>query len=163
MPGMRDANRIEPILEQIREVWKHQPDLRLGQLLVGLARPASPCPELFHLEDNELAHRLADYKNKIEQAQTKLRYLKQESGESRRDRQDRFGQLTSYFEIDAVNNVIRQIDVFDNGPTVGYDRKYKSDEFGRLRNTPLEISDEEFVPVTVETFNEHWSACSNRK
>jgi uncharacterized protein YihD (DUF1040 family) len=55
---MRDPARIDPLLQAIAEAWRLDPDLRLGQLLVNLARPASPCPELFALEDRELARRL---------------------------------------------------------------------------------------------------------
>ena len=63
---MRDPERIDLLLDQIRAVWKQQPDLRLGQLMVVLARPATPCPELFNLEDDQLAHRIAEYKDTIE-------------------------------------------------------------------------------------------------
>lgn len=55
---MRDPARIEPLLKTLAEAWRLDPDLRLGQLLVDLARPATPCIELFALEDRELGRRL---------------------------------------------------------------------------------------------------------
>ena len=32
---MRDINRIDTILQQLGEIWKMNPDLRLGQLLLN--------------------------------------------------------------------------------------------------------------------------------
>lgn len=34
---MKDPARIEPTLEAVKECWKKYPDMRLGQLLWGLA------------------------------------------------------------------------------------------------------------------------------
>ena len=33
---MRDVNRIDGILKELAEIWKKQPDTRLGQLLLML-------------------------------------------------------------------------------------------------------------------------------
>ena len=51
---MRDPGRIDVILSELRRVWEQQPDLRLGQPVVIAAKPAQPCPEVFHLEDDAL-------------------------------------------------------------------------------------------------------------
>ena len=55
---MRDPARIDQILELLRQVWTHSPDLRLGQLIVNAVRPREPCPEVFSIEDPVLARRL---------------------------------------------------------------------------------------------------------
>ena len=55
---MRPTTRIDPILVALRELWLRQPDQRLGQLLVNLANPANPCPEVFHLDDDTLLSRI---------------------------------------------------------------------------------------------------------
>jgi hypothetical protein len=47
---MRDLARIERILGKLRERWLASPDLRLGQLVVVLARAADP----FYFEDDAL-------------------------------------------------------------------------------------------------------------
>lgn len=60
---MRDPNRIETILEALQLTWQQEPDLRLGQLLINITKPQSPCPELFYLEDDELLQYL-NQKNK---------------------------------------------------------------------------------------------------
>ena len=51
---MRDPERIDRILNQIREVWEKVPDWRLGQLVVNAIEPKQPCPEIFFLEDSRL-------------------------------------------------------------------------------------------------------------
>lgn len=47
---MRDPNRIEELIVDLRNLWKKKPDLRLGQLLVNL----SANKDLFYLEDEDL-------------------------------------------------------------------------------------------------------------
>ena len=51
---MRDPERIDRLLNQIREVWQKVPDWRLGQLLVNAVEPKEPCPEIFSVEDSRL-------------------------------------------------------------------------------------------------------------
>lgn len=158
---MRDPKRIDPILNQIREVWKQQPDMRLGQLMVVLARPANPCSELFHLEDDQLAHRINDYASALDDGNYKLRYVKRRWTKSRGDGRE-WGPSWWHFEIDALNNVVRQIEVYDTGPTIGYDSKHDEDEHGGLSNVPLERVNDEYEPITADTFNHLRSRCSNR-
>jgi hypothetical protein len=58
---MRDPNRIEKVLNDIERIWKRFPDLRLGQLLLNVARD----PLLYYLEDDELLALLEEgYKEK---------------------------------------------------------------------------------------------------
>src|SRR4051794_37967015 len=60
--GMRDPDRIDPVLEAIRSRWSANPDSRLGQLIVNAVLEnspfAAPMPELFYMEDEELAQAL---------------------------------------------------------------------------------------------------------
>jgi len=51
---MRDPNRIDPILQLLRQVWTQKPDWRLGQLIVSAVRPDSPMPSIFHAEDDKV-------------------------------------------------------------------------------------------------------------
>ena len=47
---MRDVNRIEPLLTRLQEVWKKYPDLRLGQLILNVAKD----PQIYYMEDDQL-------------------------------------------------------------------------------------------------------------
>lgn len=51
---MRDPQRIDRVLNTIREAWVKVPDWRLGQLLVNAVKPSVPCPEIFYIEDSKL-------------------------------------------------------------------------------------------------------------
>lgn len=57
---MRDPNRIGPVLMEIERLWRKQPDLRLGQLILNIVKGEfSPeVSELYNLEDAEIIKRL---------------------------------------------------------------------------------------------------------
>lgn len=52
---MRNPNRIDRICGLLSEVWKQNPDWRLGQLIYNIVRASkgSSAP-LFYIEDDEL-------------------------------------------------------------------------------------------------------------
>jgi hypothetical protein len=63
---MRDPARIDTILEQLREVWMLNPDLRLGQLVYNAARMRDPnLADVFNIEDEALSKGLRRYKERI--------------------------------------------------------------------------------------------------
>lgn len=47
---MRDINRIDLILDRLKALWKRNPDLRLGQLILNVVRD----PMLYYIEDEQL-------------------------------------------------------------------------------------------------------------
>jgi len=55
---MRDPDRIDAMLADLAAVWRKNPDMRLGQLVVNLVRPKEPCPEVFSFEDTKLHKRI---------------------------------------------------------------------------------------------------------
>lgn len=54
---MRDPNRIDKVLNEIKEIWKKYPDLRLGQLLCNVLQD----PALYYVEDNDLVEYIKAY------------------------------------------------------------------------------------------------------
>lgn len=66
--GIRDPARIDPALETLRRIWRTQPDLRLGQLVVIGARPPDPAPAIFYIEDEKLLEGLAKYEQQLFEA-----------------------------------------------------------------------------------------------
>lgn len=62
---MRDPKRIDEILNELREFWTANPDLRLGQLVVNVVNPKVPSPEVFYVEDEEFRARLQILRNSI--------------------------------------------------------------------------------------------------
>ena len=54
---MRDINRIDKILEELKLIWKNVPDLRLGQLLLNVLQD----PALYYVEDDQLVDYLKKF------------------------------------------------------------------------------------------------------
>lgn len=54
---MRNPQRIDNILERLKTVWKDNPDLRLGQLLLAVVN----ADRLFYIEDEILVQTLENY------------------------------------------------------------------------------------------------------
>jgi hypothetical protein len=53
----RDPKRIAGLLKVLEEVWRDEPDCRLGQIIVSAAIFSGRkvvCPEIFHLEDEDM-------------------------------------------------------------------------------------------------------------
>lgn len=60
----RDSERIDPLIEKLREKWKANPDWRLGQLMVNQLAHSSKASisgstktrevDLYYIEDEEL-------------------------------------------------------------------------------------------------------------
>lgn len=46
------------MLRVLNYVWEKNPHLRFGQLLVNVVNPSTPCPEIFYIEDADLAQDL---------------------------------------------------------------------------------------------------------
>ncbi|MFV0198152.1 DUF1040 family protein [Empedobacter falsenii] len=58
---MRDPKRIKPLLEKIEKIWMKNPDFRLGQLIMVIARTGEHNPKLFNLEESELLKKLDEF------------------------------------------------------------------------------------------------------
>jgi hypothetical protein len=65
---MRDPARIDDILAALRAAWIEAPDLRLGQLIVNVVRPKTPCPDVFHAGDDVLLRGLHDLLDQMQRA-----------------------------------------------------------------------------------------------
>jgi len=56
---MRDVNRIEPMLHNLKELWYKNPDFRLCQLLFMVASESGWLNnDLFYIEDSVIADQI---------------------------------------------------------------------------------------------------------
>ena len=59
---MRDPERIDEILDLVREVWTQEPDLRLAQLIFNAARfEQENLKDVYNIEDSPLRKGLTRY------------------------------------------------------------------------------------------------------
>lgn len=72
---MRDPERLDPLLEQVRRVWRLVPHWRLTQLITNALHPREPSPEIFYTEDDDLAVRLAALEQSLRQDGTAVTEL----------------------------------------------------------------------------------------
>gem|GEM_PF-1745241 len=59
-----DIHNIDDLLARVREAWIKSPDLRFGQLIVGVLMPEIFCPEIFYIKDRYLRGRLEQWMTK---------------------------------------------------------------------------------------------------
>lgn len=68
-----------------------------------------------------------------------------------------WGTSTYFFETDEEGEVLRQIEVYDNGHILRYDKNYVEDEFGGLSEVPLDLTEfDEFKIENIE-FEQVWT------
>jgi hypothetical protein len=59
-------------------------------------------------------------------------FYKRRWEESRGDQHDVWGASTWYFEVDEDNHPIRQVEIYDKGPTLRYGPEHDEDQYGFL-------------------------------
>lgn len=85
------------------------------------------------------------------------RYFKKIWNESSGDDvTDSWGNSIFYFETDDNFEVLKQIQVFENGKILKYDEQNYEDEYGFLADQPLEIEDFEEEEISKTNFYEIW-------
>ena len=86
----------------------------------------------------------------------KNRYFKRHFDEIRKEESEIWGSCNYYFETNQTGEVIRQIEVYDNGKTLKYSEEDWEDEFGFLSDQPLNMDDFENFTITEEQFEIIW-------
>jgi hypothetical protein len=85
-----------------------------------------------------------------------LSYVKRYWNEPRGDEHDGWGMSWWYFEISAKGRVFRQIELYDSGVRLCYSEQDAEDEFGRLSDTPIDLSDRKCGVISSQEFEAIW-------
>lgn len=85
-----------------------------------------------------------------------MRYFKRNWNETRGDQYNNWGKSIWFFETENNGEVLRQIEIYDNGKALKYDNQNNEDEFGGLANQNLDLT--EFIEFTIEKeeFESKW-------
>lgn len=88
------------------------------------------------------------------------RWFERRWNESRGDEHHHWGPATYFFEVDDQGWPIRQVEVYDQGPTLRYGPQHPEDEYGFLGQASVYADDEDWSPwsITSEAFEEAWAA-----
>ena len=68
-----------------------------------------------------------------------------------------WGTSTYYFEADNENNVLRHIQIFENGKALKYDIENRMDKFGFLADQPLDEEDFNSFKIDKLEFETVWA------
>lgn len=68
-------------------------------------------------------------------------YYKRHFDEPRTEQTEVWGNCDYYFETNQNGEVLRQIEVYENGKTLKYGDKFIEDQYGFLADQPLDLSD----------------------
>ncbi len=83
-------------------------------------------------------------------------YYKRHFDEPRTEQSEVWGTCDYYFETNQNAEVLRQIEVYENGKTLKYGEQFKEDEFGFLADQPLVHSDIENFEINKTDFEYQW-------
>ena len=86
-----------------------------------------------------------------------MKYYKRNWEESRGDEFDNWGKSIWYFETDNSGLPIKQIEVYENGNVMKYDKIKSEDEFGRLGYKELDLDEFNEFKITELEFNKVWN------
>jgi hypothetical protein len=86
-----------------------------------------------------------------------VRYFARDWSESRGDSHDAWGASRWFFETNDQGQVLRQVEVYDRGPTLRYDREHVEDAQGHLSEKPLDLDEFREFETDAETFASAWS------
>ena len=68
-----------------------------------------------------------------------------------------WGTSTYYFETDAEGEVLRQLEVYQNGQRLHYDQNKMEDEYGGLSNVPLDLTEFDQFKIDKKEFEQAWT------
>lgn len=69
---------------------------------------------------------------------------------------DAWGTSTYFLEIGENAYTYRQIEVYENGNVLFYDKKHFSDDYGRLSDKPMQDDNLEEFEITEAEFEHVW-------
>ncbi len=92
---------------------------------------------------------------------SRVHYFKRYWNESRGDTNNAWGCSMWYFETDASGFVTRQVEVYDQGPTLKYHEGHLDDRFGGLSYQSLNLDEFAQFEILKVEFDLCWNKSSD--
>lgn len=86
----------------------------------------------------------------------KLKYLKRNWNETRGDKYNHWGKSIWFFEVDNKGQVLRQIEIYENGKVLRYSDRNSEDEFGSLTDQKIDLNEFEQFSTDKNEFESKW-------
>ncbi len=77
--------------------------------------------------------------------------------ECRGDEHADWGLSLWYFEVDGAGNVVRQVEAYECGKVLKYDRSNPNDQYGGLAEQPLDLVEFQPYAISAEEFHDRWN------
>jgi hypothetical protein len=83
-------------------------------------------------------------------------YYKRHFDEIRTENYEIWGTCDYYFETNQNGEILRQIEIYENGKKLKYSEQFTDDEFGFLADQPINLLDFEKFSITKNDFEYQW-------
>ncbi|WP_026005768.1 hypothetical protein [Arthrobacter sp. M2012083] len=83
-------------------------------------------------------------------------YFRRQWSESRGDEHASWGSATYYFEVGDDGWPIRQIEIYEAGPTLRYGPEHAEDRYGQLSQTQIRAEDWQPWAISEAEFSQAW-------
>jgi hypothetical protein len=83
-------------------------------------------------------------------------YYKRHFDESRIEKSETWGTCDYYFESNQNGEILRQIEVYENGKRLKYSEELIEDEFGFLADQNIDLSEFEQFTINKKDFEYQW-------
>ena len=87
-----------------------------------------------------------------------MRYFKRHWEENRGDEYADWGAATYYFEVSSDGHPNRQMEVYENGKVLQYDKEHLGDSFGMLADQPLDLGEFASFEIKEDEFDSAWGS-----
>lgn len=84
------------------------------------------------------------------------RYYKRHSEETRTEQYELWGTCDYYIETNLSGEILRQIEVYENGKRLKYSSQFTEDEFGFLGDQPIDLLEFEEFNIDKNDFELQW-------
>jgi len=154
---MRDPSRIPIVMDKIQEVWKSNPDFRLGQLICVFARPSQPCNDLFNIEEDDLLKGIDKFLNRLNTMDNNVK-------DGFWERYPKISKIpTDEITVDIIESFIKQLKLENNKITITpknlmklnnapiSDKNWMSKQDSRIRKIEIFLTQLEMKEIISES------------
>jgi hypothetical protein len=85
-----------------------------------------------------------------------MNYYLRHWNECRGDENADWGTSAWYFEVDDMGNVVRQVEAYESGKVLKYDRTKPNDSYGGLAEQPLNLTEFQPYAISEDEFHDRW-------
>jgi hypothetical protein len=89
-----------------------------------------------------------------------IHYFKRPWEESRGDEYDSWGISVYFFETETDGSVLKQLQIYEDGHILKYDKFHIEDIYGMLATHQLDLNEFSTFAITQREFEEAWQASS---